>query len=162
MIPLGKDICKKQLFKLIDKVEKVEVNELQIEAFLPSIYSKLEWLSREDLVKHFVSVEFNRFLAYYKDAPDINVNVRKTDTKRSVREKRSRRNDVSFARFFINIGSKNKLTPKDLLILINQQINERNVEIGKIEILKSFSFFETDETYKELILKSFKNVILVS
>jgi ATP-dependent RNA helicase DeaD len=157
MIPLGKDICKKQLFKLIDKVEKVEVNESQIEAFLPSIYSKLEWLSREDLVKHFVSVEFNRFLAYYKDAPDINVNVRKSDSKKPMKEKRSRRDDVSFARFFINIGSKNKLAPKDLLILINQQINERNAEIGKIEILKSFSFFETDETYKELILKSFKN-----
>ena len=156
MIPLGKDICKKQLFKLIDKVEKVEVNESQIDAFLPSIYSKLEWLSREDLVKHFVSVEFNRFLSYYKDAPDINVNVRKSDNKQ-LKEKRSRRNDVSFARFFINVGSKNKLTPKDLLILINQQINERNAEIGKIEILKSFSFFETDETYKELILKSFKN-----
>ncbi len=156
MIPLGKDICKKQLFKLIDKVEKVEVNESQIEAFLPSIYSKLEWLSREDLVKHFVSVEFNRFLSYYKDAPDINVSTKKSDFKRS-ESRKSGRNRVSFARFFINIGSKNKLTPKLLLTIINQNINERNAEIGKIEILKSFSFFETDEAYKELVLKSFAN-----
>ena len=156
MIPLGKDICKKQLFKLIDKVEKVEVNELQIESFLPSIYQKLEWLSREDLVKHFVSVEFNRFLSYYKDAPDINVSTKKSDFKSSEIRK-SGRNRISFARFFINIGSKNKLTPKLLLTIINQNINERNAEIGKIEILKSFSFFETDEAYKSLVLESFKN-----
>ena len=156
MIPLGKDICKKQLFKLIDKVEKVEVNELQIESFLPSIYQKLEWLSREDLVKHFVSVEFNRFLSYYKDAPDINVSTKKSDFKSSEIRK-SGRNRISFSRFFINIGSKNKLTPKLLLTIINQNINERNAEIGKIEILKSFSFFETDEAYKSLVLESFKN-----
>lgn len=156
MIPLGKDICKKQLFKLIDKVEKVEVNESQIEAFMPSIYQKLEWLSREYLVKHFVSVEFNRFLSYYKDAPDINVSTKKSDFKSSERRKPGR-NRISFARFFINIGSKNKLTPKLLLTIINQNINERNVEIGKIEILKSFSFFETDDAYKTLVLKSFKN-----
>jgi len=156
MIPLGNDICKKQLFKLIDKVEKVEVNELQIESFMPSIYQKLEWLSREDLVKHFVSVEFNRFLSYYKDAPDINVSTKKSDFKSS-ESRKSGRNRISFARFFINIGSKNKLTPKLLLTIINQNINERNAEIGKIEILKSFSFFETDEAYKSLVLESFKN-----
>jgi len=156
MIPLGNDICKKQLFKLIDKVEKVEVNELQIESFMPSIYQKLEWLSREDLVKHFVSVEFNRFLSYYKDAPDINVSTKKSDFKSS-ESRKSGRNRISFARFFINIGSKNKLTPKLLLTIINQNINERNAEIGKIEILKSFSFFETDEAYKSLVLKSFKD-----
>ena len=156
MIPLGNDICKKQLFKLIDKVEKVEVNELQIESFMPSIYQKLEWLSREDLVKHFVSVEFNRFLSYYKDAPDINVSTKKSDFKSS-ESRKSGRNRISFARFFINIGSKNKLTPKLLLTIINQNINERNAEIGKIEILKSFSFFETDEAYKSLVLESFKD-----
>jgi len=156
MIPLGKDICKKQLFKLIDKVEKVEVNESQIEAFMPSIYQKLEWLDRENLVKHFVSVEFNRFLSYYKDAPDINVNTKKSDFK-STRNEKQGRNRTIFTRFFINIGSKNKLTPKLLLTIINQNINERNAEVGKIEILKSFSFFETDEAYKSLILKSFQN-----
>ncbi|MBI9038960.1 MAG: DEAD/DEAH box helicase [Bacteroidales bacterium] len=157
MIPLGKDICKKQLFKLIDTVEKVEVNESQIEAFMPSIYQKLEWLDRENLVKHFVSVEFNRFLSYYEDAPDINVNIKKSDFK-STRNEKQGKNKTIFTRFFINIGSKNKLTPKLLLTIINQNINERNAEVGKIEILKSFSFFETDEAYKSLILKSFKNV----
>ena len=65
-VPTGKDICSKQLFNLIEKIEKVKVDEKQISPFLPEIYKKLDWLSREDLIKHFVSAEFNRFLDYYK------------------------------------------------------------------------------------------------
>ncbi len=58
---------------MIDRMEKIEVNETQIAEFMPVIYKKLAWLEREELIKHFVSMEFNRFLDYYKDAPDINV-----------------------------------------------------------------------------------------
>ncbi len=72
-VPTGVEICEKQLFNLVDRVEKVEVDEAQIEQFLPVILNKLEWLSREDLIKHFVSEEFNRILAYYKNTPDLNV-----------------------------------------------------------------------------------------
>lgn len=72
-IPSGIEICEKQLYSLVDKVEKIEVNEAQIERFLPVVYKKLEWLTREDLIKHFISVEFNRFLTYYKNSGDINV-----------------------------------------------------------------------------------------
>jgi ATP-dependent RNA helicase DeaD len=61
------------MFSLIDKVEKIEVNNEQIGEFMPVIYKKLAWLDREELIKHFVSVEFNRFLTYYENAPDINV-----------------------------------------------------------------------------------------
>ncbi len=72
MVPGGKEICEKQLFKLVDTVEKTVVDDEIIEKYLPVIYKKLEWLSREELIKHFISVEFNRFLEYYKDAPDLN------------------------------------------------------------------------------------------
>ena len=71
-VPNGLDICKKRLYSLIDKIEKVDVNEEQIEPFLPYIYEKLNWLDREKLIKHFVSTEFNRYLSYYKDSKDIN------------------------------------------------------------------------------------------
>ncbi|MDG2266480.1 MAG: DEAD/DEAH box helicase, partial [Candidatus Marinimicrobia bacterium] len=71
-VPNGLDICKKRLYALIDKIEKVDVNEEQIEPFLPYIYDKLNWLDREKLIKHFVSTEFNRYLSYYKDSKDIN------------------------------------------------------------------------------------------
>ena len=86
-VPSGKQICEKQLFNLIDKVEKITVDETQIEPFLDIIDKKLSWLSREDLIKHFVSVEFNRFLNYYKNAPDINV----TESKSRYSEDSSRR-----------------------------------------------------------------------
>ena len=72
-VPNGLEICKKRLYTLIDKIEKVKVNEDQIEQFLPYIYDKLNWLDREQLIKHFVSTEFNRYLSYYRDARDINI-----------------------------------------------------------------------------------------
>ncbi|RLD51830.1 MAG: ATP-dependent helicase, partial [Bacteroidetes bacterium] len=91
-VPTGKEICEKQLFNLVDKVEKIEVDDSQIEQFLPVIYKKLDWLSREDLIKHFVSVEFNRFLGYYKNAPDINASTSRRDD-RDRKSDRGRRGD---------------------------------------------------------------------
>lgn len=76
LIPTGKEICEKQLFHLVDKVENVEVDEEQIKQYLPSIYSKLSWLDRDELIKRFMSMEFNRFLNYYRGARDINVEAR--------------------------------------------------------------------------------------
>ena len=88
-VPNGLDICKKRLYALIDKIEKVNVNEQQIEPFLPYIYEKLNWLDREKLIKHFVSAEFNRYLSYYKNSKDINVEAHKEGkTKRKKRKKR--------------------------------------------------------------------------
>ena len=88
-VPNGLDICKKRLYALIDKIEKINVNEEQIEPFLPYIYEKLNWLDRKKLIKHFVSAEFNRYLSYYKNSKDINVEVyEKGNTKRQKRNRR--------------------------------------------------------------------------
>src|SRR6187551_2777199 len=91
-IPTGKEICEKQLYHLVDKVENVEVDESQIKDYLPAIFAKLSWLDREELIKRFMSIEFNRFLAYYKDSRDINVESRSSDS-RSSRDDRGRRDD---------------------------------------------------------------------
>ncbi len=210
-IPGGKEICKKQLFKLVDKVEKVEMSEGQIDEFLPDIYKKLDWLSREDLIKHFVSVEFNRFLSYYKNAPDLNVSTsynadrrgdrsdrrsdrperrgdrqdrrsdrperrgdrqdrrsegsgsrnERPDRKISERDSRGenrteRRSQQGFTRFFINLGEKNDLNAARLMGLINEQTRTRDIEVGKIEILRKFSFFEIESSHEEAILKAFE------
>ncbi|MEE2876854.1 MAG: ATP-dependent helicase, partial [Candidatus Neomarinimicrobiota bacterium] len=88
-VPNGLDICKKRLYALIDKIEKVNVNEQQIEPFLPYIYEKLNWLDREKLIKHFVSAEFNRYLSYYKNSKDINVEAH--EKRKTKRQKRNRR-----------------------------------------------------------------------
>jgi len=152
LIPSGKDICEKQLYSLINKIEKVEVDEHQIEPFLPSIYKKLEWLSREELIKHFVSAEFNRFLSYYKNARDLN------DYSKSTREKnkksKSDRRKSSLISFYINIGTKNDLNPARLIGLINEALNSGDAVIGKIEILKKFSFFEIEASMDQKIKSS--------
>ena len=89
-VPNGLDICKKRLYTLIDKIEKVSVDENQIEPFLPYIYDKLNWLDREKLIKHFVSAEFNRYLSYYKHSKDINVASFEKDNKKRLKRKRRR------------------------------------------------------------------------
>ena len=149
-VPGGSEICEKQLYNLIDKVEKIEVNNTQIEQYLPVIYKKLDWLSREDLIKHFVSVEFNRFLAYYKGARDLNIAGK---PKEEIRKGKAK----GFSRFFISVGSKSNLTVPRLIGLINDTTQKRNIEIGKIDIMKKFSFFEIDSSFEKEILKAFKN-----
>lgn len=183
LVPGGKEICEKQLFNLIDKMENTVVDDSEIDQFLPVIYKKLSWLSREELIKQFVSVEFNRFLEYYRNAPDLNIKVkegrgesrserkgerrnerrgerRNERSERSERSEggreRSRRMDSSnFSRFFINIGANQKINPVRLIGLINDTTNLRDMEIGKIEIMKNFTFFEVDKEFEKKVLKSF-------
>jgi len=151
-IPTGKEICQNQLFKLIDKVHDIEVNETEIEEFLPTIYEKLEGLERDELIKRFVSLEFNTFLSYYENAPDLN----DSDHMRGEDSRGKRRNDENMTRFFINIGRKDKLNPSRLIGVINEQEIAKNIEIGQIEILDTFSFFEVDKTYEKETLAAFE------
>ncbi|MEN8124558.1 MAG: DEAD/DEAH box helicase [Bacteroidota bacterium] len=148
LVPNGKEICEKQLYSLIDKVHDIEVNEKEINEFLPGIFKKLEGLDREQLIKRFVSIEFNQFLSYYENANDLNV-----DDSRQ----KSRLSDESFTRFYINLGKIDKVNASHMIGLINDKLGKRNIEIGKIEILNNFSFFELDKNYTDLTLESFKN-----
>ena len=158
-VPTGRDICQKQLYVLIDKIEKVQVDEKQIEPFLPGITKKLEWLSREELIKHFVSAEFNRFLAYYKNSRDLNIPEHRKGDVKIQRDKKERR-QTPFTRLFINLGSKNNLTPNRLMGLINDALNSRSAVIGKIEILKKFSFFEIDAKVAGKLVRILTNKIV--
>ncbi|MBC8321101.1 MAG: DEAD/DEAH box helicase [Bacteroidetes bacterium] len=162
LVPSGKEICEKQLFKLVENVEKVEIDESQIAPFLDVIYKKLEWLNREDLIKKFVSVEFNRFLSYYKGAKDLNQvcdprEERKPRQPKERRDRSERQTEFGFSRLFINLGSSTNLNPSSLIGLINQYTRERNIDIGRIEIMKNFSFFEVDSSFEKIILKAFKD-----
>ena len=157
-VPRGLDICKKRLYTLIDKVENVKVDEQQIGQFMPDIYKKLEWLEREELIKHFVSTEFNRYLSYYKNSRDINISGDGMEKKRSKREKRSRegRRDTSFAGFYVNVGFQHKVNPGRLIGLINECLRSSDAVIGKIEVMKTFSFFEIDNKWESKLFVGFK------
>ena len=146
-VPSGREICEKQLFNHIDRMENVDVYNEEIEGFLPTVYKKLEWLDREELIKRFVSIEFNYFLDYYKNTVDINVEE-KPD-----KDKKKRSNEM--CRFFINLGRKNDLTPPLLIGLVNDISRRLSIRIGKIDIMHSFSFFDAEAYYKDTILKAF-------
>ncbi|WP_428743066.1 DEAD/DEAH box helicase [Tenacibaculum sp.] len=147
-VPSGKEICQNQLFHLIDKVHNTEVNTDQIEDFLPSIYEKLEDLTREELIQKFVSLEFNTFLSYYENAPDLNNLSSKENS-------RGRSSNENMTRFFINLGRKDRLNPAKLIGLINDQNIGDKIEIGAIDILDTFSFFEIDKNYEKETLEAF-------
>lgn len=162
-IPTGNEICKKQLFNLIDRMENVEVNEEQIAPFMNVVNKKLEWLSKEKLIKHFVSLEFNRFLDYYKNSPDLNEYSNPKSDKRNKPEKsrsydrKNQNNQRGYTRFFINMGKKDGMTPRLIIGLINDHMKNRNVKIGDIDIENNFSFFETGEKHAGMIMKAFLN-----
>ena len=147
-VPSGKEIVQNQLMNLIDKVQNTEVNESEMEEFLPSIYDKLEDLDREELIKKFVSLEFNTMLKYYENSKDLNdLSSRENSRARTVNE--------NMTRFFINIGRKDNLNPGKLIGLINEQNIGDKVEIGSIDILDTFSFFEIDKNFEDKTLEAF-------
>ena len=148
-VPTGKEICEKQLFHIIDKVHNTKVNSSEIDAFLPSVYKKLEDLSREELIQKFVSMEFNTFLSYYEKAPDLN-DLSSRDNSRG------NATSENMTRFFINLGRKDRLNPAKLIGLINDQKIGDKIEIGAIDILDTFSFFEIDKNYEENTLAAFQ------
>ncbi|MEN8152778.1 MAG: DEAD/DEAH box helicase [Acidobacteriota bacterium] len=158
-VPDGKTICEKQLFSMIDRMERVEVDDSKIDPYLEVINKKLNWLTKEQLIKQFVSLEFNRFLEYYKDAPDLNL-VEGRDKRRERGERGERgdrgkkfgRSDVT--RFFAKIGKKDNIGPPQIIGMINDMTGTKDIDIGKIEILSTFTFFEVDKASADKILKN--------
>lgn len=149
VMPTGKQICEKQLMKVIDQLEKVHVNEEDIADFMPDVYRKLDWLDKEELIKRMVSLEFNRFLDYYHDREEIEVvNVEKPKRKEKAKEPkkggRSRIAEPGYARLFINMGKTDGFNPKDLMSLLNKNVHG-HVVMGKIDLMQNFSFFEVEE-----------------
>ncbi|GHV10072.1 DEAD/DEAH box helicase [Bacteroidia bacterium] len=184
-IPTGKHICEKQLFNFIDKLEKVEVNEEEIQELLPSIYRKLDWLDKEDIIKRLISNEFNRLIAYYQKAGDIETpqegkgryekEGRGGGRDFGGRDRdfgskgtgRARASEKGFARLFINVGKMDGISPQNLIGLLNDNIQGRKVDIGRIDLMKNFSFFEVREADKNRVIqelngvKAFKRVVAV-
>ena len=150
-VPTGIEICSNQLYKLIDKIENVEVDEKQIKPFLDDIYKRLEWLDRDELIKRFVSAEFNRFLNYYKES-------NKLQSKRSRKSDKKRGNGKSLAGFSINIGRKHRATPIDIISIINRALKSNDIEIGKIELNRYQTFFEIDKDFADKLKSNIKKI----
>ncbi len=169
-MPSGKQICEQQLIKLIDDIEKVKVNDEEIESFLPGIYRKLEWLSKEDLIKRVVSMEFNRFLEYYSNAPEIEIpstNDRRSERGSkerkdhgSAREKTERKAEKGYTRLFLNVGKTDGFYANQIIELINRNMKKQRTTIGRIDLMQNFSFFEVAENQAQDVIKALNKVNL--
>ena len=169
-MPSGKQICEQQLIKLIDDIEKVKVNDEEIESFLPGIYRKLEWLSKEDLIKRVVSMEFNRFLEYYSNAPEIetpSMNDRRSEREPkgrkdhgSAREKTERKAEKGYTRLFLNVGKTDGFYANQIIELINRNMKKQRTTIGRIDLMQNFSFFEVAENQAQDVIKALNKVNL--
>jgi len=164
-IPNGLEVCKKQLFFMIDRMQNVDVNEEQIEPYIPQIMKQLEDLSKEELLKRFVSLEFNRFLDYYKNAEDLNY-VERSPRERAERVERGERNDRgdrgdyavrggNRVRLKMNIGEKEGIDPKRFLGIINEVTGDKSISIGAIEVTNKFTFFDVFSDQVEKVVTAF-------
>lgn len=141
-IPTGKEICNKQIFNLIDRLEKVDIIEEELEDVLPSVLAKLSWLDKEDIIKRLVSLEFNRFIEYYQDDEDFSTAIDPAAGKKS--GKVEVQMAAGFAKLFINVGKMDGVGPKELLGIINGCIR-REIKVGRIDSFTRYTLFDVRE-----------------
>ncbi len=155
-VPDGFAVCEKQLFGLVHKVHNVTVNEEQIEPYLERIYEEFQNMSKEELIKRFASLEFNEFLEYYQDAPDLNVKEEKRTYGEGAGGGMSFRGTGKFTRLFINLGSVDDFTRGDMLRYLCDTSGVRGNKIGRIDLKGVYSFFEVENDVVEKFVQGFK------
>jgi ATP-dependent RNA helicase DeaD len=159
-IPTGFDVCEKQLFSIVHKVHSVQVNEQQIEQYIPRIMEEFKDMSKEEFIKRFASIEFNSFLEYYKNAPDLNAPIE--EGRRFERDERSpsrgeHGGKSEYTRLFINLGSVDEFNRGDLLGYICNQSKISGRTVGKIDVKGVYSFFEVPHADVEKVTAGFKD-----
>ena len=159
-IPGGQAVCEKQLYAMVDRLVSTEVNKIEIDKYLPPVFETLSDLSKEELIRRFVSVEFNRFLDYYRGAEDINVTVKKPRTKRDKADKAEHRLGGNTQRFFVNVGRLDKLKEGAIVRLVCDKSGISSSKLGRIDLKREFSFFDVEKNVAKHVLKSLKGVTL--
>lgn len=167
MIPTTERIIEKQLFGLADRLEKVDVQEEEVAKYLDPVLKKLGWLSAEDLVKRIISLEFNRMLEFYKGSENLDIPEERKPREKNARgnradDSRARKNaavegktvqaEPGYTRIFINLGKRDGIFPKQLIALMNQHVHHR-IQMGRIDLLSNFSFFEVPEQDARFVVK---------
>ncbi len=160
-VPDGIAVCKKQLFHLIEKMEQVQICD-EIGTFLPEIEKKLAYLEKEEILKRFVSLEFNRFFEYYKNAPDLNIQEKEDKKTKKIADKKAKSisekkcYNGKKVRFRLNLGTKHNFNVNRLLAFINDIVCDRGVKIGAIEIIAKSSFFDVYADKAEQVFHAFE------
>jgi len=156
-IPCGRAVCEKQLYAMVGRLVSAEVNKKEIDDYLPPVFETLSALSKEELIRRVVSAEFNRFLDYYRGAEDINVRVKKRQTKA---DKAKHRLAGNTQRFFMNVGRLDKLKEGAIVRLVCDKSGISSRKLGRIELKREFSFFDVEKSVAKKVLKSLKGATL--
>ncbi len=164
-VPTPQHIIEKQLYNLADKLEKVEVKDHEIDKYFQGVSRKLGWLSVEDLLKRLLSLEFNRLLDYYKDAPQIDIVKEKSDKKknekpsalpRNEKEKDRRTADKGMARIYINAGKSDGFFAGNLIDMLNAMVAGTRVGVGRIDLMPGYSLFDVKKSDAKRVVSSLK------
>ncbi|MCB9189333.1 MAG: DEAD/DEAH box helicase [Flavobacteriales bacterium] len=159
-VPSGEEICREQLFSLVDNIKRLEIKEEQIDEYLPTIMELFEDYSKEELIKRFVGAEFNKFLEYYERSGDLNADPRGGDDRggndseggRDRGRRRDKGGDTNKERFFVNLGLSAGLNKGAIVRLVCNQTGISSADIGRIDLFNEFSFFDANVEHTELIL----------
>ena len=154
LIPTAQQVCEKQLFRHIDNLEKVDIMRDDIDDYLPVVFKKLSWLTREELITRVVALNFNRFLDYYKDAKDLNIDDSKDNGKKEKKEKKVH-DDSHMVRLFFGMGKRDHIKPNSLIGRINDVTGTKDIEIGHIDLKENFSFVAVDGAQAQFIVDCF-------
>ena len=145
-IPSAEEICKKQLYKVMDQIVKTDVDDEEIAPFMQDINRYFEYIDKEELIKKIVSLEFGKFLAYYAEAPEIEAVVpdKKERKPQSDKQKLQNKAQKGYRRLFINLGKRDGFYPGELMQTLNRFVGGRQ-EVGHIDLLDSIAYFEVPE-----------------
>ncbi len=162
VMPEPKEICSKQLYHVIDDIERVEVDEEEIAPFMDDVRKRWEWLDKEDLIKRVLSREFGRFLQYYANAPELTALASTSSShKEKGHKKGSRTAEEGYVRLFLNVGKMDGMYAREVINLINNNVRGDKVEVGRIDLMKNFSFVEVAEKDADRVIKSLKHGVTV-
>ena len=152
-LPTPKEICTKQLYKVMDIIEKTDVNEEEIAPFMKEINRHFDYMEKEDIIKKIVSLQFGRFLAYYANAPIIEKPSAKSEKKKSDTKRGGHKAEKGYRRLFINLGKADGFYPGEVMQFINKHVSGRQ-EVGHIDLLSKFSYIEVPEQDADLVMQS--------
>ena len=166
-VPTPDHIIEKQLFWLADRLERVEVNDKEMERFLPGVAKKLGWLSNEDLLKRVLSLEFNRLLEYYKDAPQIDFIDEKPRKEKSGKSKRDdipatkeekdrRTASKGMERVYVSLGKRDGFYAGNLIELLNHNVSGKRVDVGRIDLMPAYSLFDVKKSDAKRVVAGLK------
>ena len=162
-LPEPRDICTKQLYHVIDDIERVEVDEEEIAPFMDEVQKRWAWLDKDDLIRRVLSREFGRFLQYYANAPEIEVPVKEQGARKEGRGKRdkSRQAEEGYVRLFLNVGKIDGMYAREIIGLLNKNVQGDKVAVGRIDLMKNFSFIEVKQEDLNRVLKALKHGVTV-